>query len=178
MPSYSLTVEIDRKWVKKFNEEPGWALCLACGVGGSGKESFNIIANTSKIADSVEFSWQDEYAISGTFQEFSGFAKVKAVTTPEPIEFGQSCTLKKNFIPQPAVSDELAPQNGFRFVQETEASCILYRKVEGKLRPIFITPETNTMVSQTVEYDINGIWGYKDDNSRLYIGDGKERALE
>jgi hypothetical protein len=139
MGTYSLSANIDPKWIKQFNA-PGstMALCLAFGVAESSgvQPNFNVVAalvpgGQNKLSNTVTFTWVEQYQIAATQQSFQSGVKIDATTTALPIQFGQQYTLRADWSGGEVNSSTDAPDNGFIFTipRNTQATGILFKPV-------------------------------------------------
>ncbi|KAF7552201.1 hypothetical protein G7046_g7485 [Stylonectria norvegica] len=165
MAEYTLTIRIDGDRVKQFNTN-GYKLCVAGGVEANGKINYNVVGYATTCAAIVNVTWKEEYSIAASQDAFSGGSKSPTLntslsvlrqqppatktipltekfeisTTPQPIQFGSSYILPKDWTDQVPNHSADAPPAGFLFINKTPAaSCIVYKKINGALNPIYIS---------------------------------------
>lgn len=66
-------------------------------------------------------------------------AKFTVATKPQAIEFGQAFRIDDTWVTQPANPDKAAPKAGFVFVNDTISSCVVYKKVNGRPAPVYLS---------------------------------------
>ena len=103
------------------------------------EDSFFIAASKDSFSDGGSPS------ISLTSRAFTDIllccvtAKFVAGTTVQPIKFGQTYVLPKDWTDTKPIPDPQAPPAGFRFQTRTEASVVVYKMVHGNISPIYIS---------------------------------------
>lgn len=66
-------------------------------------------------------------------------AKFTTATKPQSIEFGQSYAIDDTWTTKPVNPDKQAPKKGFLFNNDTIASCVVYKIIQGKSTPVYIS---------------------------------------
>ncbi|RYC79073.1 hypothetical protein BFJ63_vAg18049 [Fusarium oxysporum f. sp. narcissi] len=132
MSKYEVTVDIDKYWVKKYNDDKA-QLCFSHGVGDNTAQSdaFNVIGGTEVVAENVIISWEDTFSIAGSAQKFDAGTKVESKTEPGKIKFKERVGLEDNFVLTPAQPDEKLKEGSFAFDNKIKASAVLYKQVSS-----------------------------------------------
>ncbi|KAJ0341216.1 hypothetical protein COL154_008976 [Colletotrichum chrysophilum] len=136
---YTLTVNVDPKWVSAWSKIPGMKLCFATAVGSGSSATFsNVVAYTHNIAPNVTIQWGNNYRIAGSTNNFSNGAKFTASTDKIAVKFGSKTEVKKDW----SIStnpDDGAPDAGFLFTNQIEVAAVLYREIQGEYKAIYIS---------------------------------------
>ncbi|OHE98382.1 hypothetical protein CORC01_06378 [Colletotrichum orchidophilum] len=118
MSTYTVKVDIDEKWVKKFNKD-STKLCFSHGM----------LTRTQEVTQNVFLKWTDVYSIAAGTQEFSAGTEVTAITDNKKIEFKQRVELGPEFLLGPPLPDAALKDGQFAFKNKVEASAYLYKKI-------------------------------------------------
>lgn len=94
---------------------------------------------SAAIAPHITIQWHDSFSMAASKDSFSNGAKFTAATTIQSISYGQTLTLPSDWTDKRPNSDPKAPKRGFRFVNEAEASAVVYKQVNGNITPIYIS---------------------------------------
>ncbi|RGP64260.1 hypothetical protein FSPOR_8080 [Fusarium sporotrichioides] len=138
MGSKQINISFTDEQVAKYNGE-GYVLCFSAGVGGD--PEFNVVATADTIAPVFNITWEDQFQIAATKDEFSNGVKFNISTRPTPIQFNEVYTLPANWTDGIVSTDILPTANSFAFINQTSgASAVIYKIINGKSLPFFISP--------------------------------------
>ncbi|KAG9500795.1 hypothetical protein J7337_006475 [Fusarium musae] len=138
MGSKQINISFTDEQVAKYNGE-GYVLCFTAGVAGN--TEFNVVATADTISPVFNITWEDQFQIAATKDEFSNGVTFQNSTTPTPIQFNEVYTLPANWTDGIVSTDVLPTANSFAFVnQTTGASAVVYKIINGKSLPFFISP--------------------------------------
>nr|RBQ96888.1 hypothetical protein FVER53263_04437 [Fusarium verticillioides] len=138
MGSKQIKISFTDEQVAKYNGE-GYVLCFTAGVAGN--TEFNVVATADTISPVFNITWDDQFQIAATKDEFSNGVTFQNSTTPTPIQFNEVYTLPANWTDGVVSTDVLPTANSSAFVnQTTGASAVVYKIINGKSLPFFISP--------------------------------------
>ncbi|KAF2094692.1 hypothetical protein NA57DRAFT_60112 [Rhizodiscina lignyota] len=139
MTDYQVTIKIDGNWVTDFNNN-GMKLVMAKAFADkNGDPSYNIIASTGKVTETMIASWTDSYQMTGSTQTFQNGVTITGLSGAAPISFGETYSLP-SWSDHNVAKDPKSPNNGFGFRNEVKASAVVLQNVSNALTPVYITP--------------------------------------
>ncbi|KAG8526061.1 uncharacterized protein KY384_000827 [Bacidia gigantensis] len=140
MGQYTLNVEIDDTWVDYFTQHE-YHFCFARVIrGASGEHISNVIAHSDIVMPSIQVTLKDDFAMAASSQGFSSGTKIALATPHRRVDKGQSATLPSWDAGLTKSDSDSAPRDGFLFDTTPAAAAVLIQSVNGKNRPVYITP--------------------------------------
>ncbi|KXJ87997.1 hypothetical protein Micbo1qcDRAFT_207749 [Microdochium bolleyi] len=139
MATYTLSVQLDAKWRRRWEKFPDMRLCFSTAVASGSKNYSNVVATTSKLGSTINISWKDEYMIAGSDTEFDHGAKFDISSDKIQALLGSVTTLSQGWEIESELSDR-APEASFVFnTKRISAAAVLYKKVNGSFKPIYVS---------------------------------------
>ncbi|KAF5587508.1 hypothetical protein FPANT_6853 [Fusarium pseudoanthophilum] len=137
MGTKQINISFTDEQVVEYNRA-GYVLCFSAGVAGN--TEFNVVAKADTISTVFNITWEDQFQIAATKDEFSDGAMFNLYTTPTPIQFNEAYTLPANWTDGVVLADVLPTANSFAFVNQTSrASAVIFKIINGKSQPFFIS---------------------------------------
>ena len=143
MTTYTLTVNIHQKVYPILKKS--YSLCIAKKVNNT----YNVVWQAESFLLNNVFSWEENYQVYGV-EDYTQGVLVVAQTNSENISSGETCTLSRTGIMNPATGAIDHKTSTFHVLNDygTIRIGVKQAMIDGVMSPIFVSPE---VVKSTVD---------------------------